>query len=159
MNEVVVSVKIPRDILGLLEKEVGRGKRSEFIRQAIMEKLQGKLTGVGDELLRRLEELEKRVAFLENGLSCISSGKLVVETHPLYKICRDENERKIVEYLLRERGATTRELEKVVGLKRRQILNKMRELASRAERELGKPVLVYIRARVEGKRQAWWLNI
>lgn len=159
MNEVVVSVKLPRDVLRLLEKEAGRGKRSEFIRQAIMEKLQGKHAGAEDELLRKLEELEKRIALLENGLSCISSGKFVVKTHPLYNICRDENERKIIEYLLKEKGATTRELEKVVGLKRRQILNKMRELASRAEKELGKPVLVYVRARVEGKRQAWWLNI
>lgn len=163
MNEVVVSVKIPRDVLMSLEKEVSRGKRSEFIRQAIIEKLEGKCINVENSspsnvILSKLEELEKRITNLENALSSKNSGEDNVGAHPLYQLCKDENERKIVEYILSEGGATTRELEKVVGLKRRQILNKVRELASRAEKQLGKPMLVYVRARVRGKRQAWWLN-
>ncbi|MBS7247099.1 MAG: ribbon-helix-helix domain-containing protein [Candidatus Jordarchaeales archaeon] len=162
MNEVVVSVKIPRDVLMFLEKEVSRGKRSEFIRQAIIEKLEGRCIKVENSfpsnvILSRLEELEKRIIHLENALSSKNSGKDNA-AHPLYQLCKDENERKIVEYILSEGGATTRELEKVVGLKRRQILNRVRELASRAEKQLGKPMLVYVRARVRGKRQAWWLN-
>ncbi len=163
MNEVVISVKIPRDVFGFLEKKVSRGKRSEFIRQAIIEKLEDKHLQVENNatsgfLLSKLEELEKRIAQLENALFSKNSGGRNMEPHPLYQLCRDENERKIVEYIINEGGATTRELEKVVGLKRRQILNKMRELASRAEKHLGKPMLVYVRARVRGKRQAWWLN-
>lgn len=123
-----------------------------------MEKLEGKRLGIGDDVVRRLEELEKRIADLESTLSSKGVNGRSAETHPLYQFCRDENERKIVEYLIKEGGATTRELEKVVGLKRRQILNRLRELASRAEEQLGRPALVYVRARVKGKRQAWWLN-
>ncbi len=154
MNDVVVSVKLPREVFEILEVEVGRGKRSEFIRQAIMEKLSS--PSKGESIIRKLEELEERISRLEKILPLKEHND--VNVHPLYSICKDENERKIIEYILKEGGATTRELEKVVGLKRRQILNRMRGLAFRAEKELGKPMLVYVRPSVKGKRQAWWIN-
>jgi len=158
LTDVTISLKVPREILHFLDEKVGQGRRSEFIRQAIIEKLKMSNGDARDPIIKEIDSLKRKVEELERILRVHKLGEGGRKQHPLYRICRDENDRKIVEYLLREGGATTKELEKVVGLKRRQILNRMKYLSEKAEKELGRGTLRYVRSRVKGKRQAWWLK-
>ncbi|MHA1608026.1 MAG: winged helix-turn-helix transcriptional regulator, partial [Candidatus Freyarchaeota archaeon] len=143
MTDVTISLKVPREILHFLDEKVGQGRRSEFIRQAIIEKLKMSNGDARDPIIKEIDSLKRKVEELERILRVHKLGGGGRKQHPLYRICRDENDRKIVEYLLREGGATTKELEKVVGLKRRQILNRMKYLSEKAEKELGRGTLRY----------------
>ncbi|MBS7621793.1 hypothetical protein KEJ32_06765, partial [Candidatus Bathyarchaeota archaeon] len=112
MSELrVISVKIPEEVYKELLLRVPEGERSNFVRDAIMEKLQK--TPKPDKIL----ELEKRLEKLEAEFSQIRKYLADLElltyergkTNP-HTFCIDELDHKIVDYLIHYKGATTPEI-------------------------------------------------
>ncbi len=160
---VVLTVKISEELLEELNKKVERGKRSEFIKEAIIEKLRQTPNSEEADLKEEIEQLKSRVIKLE---------RVIKREEPnihneLYKedlkqllnhICNDETDRLIINYLVESGGVTTKELESVTSLKRRQILTRIKGMASRTEEKFGKRIIQFKRTKNEGKRQAWWIE-
>ncbi|MHA1207833.1 MAG: ribbon-helix-helix domain-containing protein [Candidatus Freyarchaeota archaeon] len=156
----VLTIKVPEELLEELNRKVGRGKRSAFIKEAIIEKLRQEDTEETAELKSEIEQLRMRILNLEKA---IKTGKGIEEPEeeklsPLLQVCFDETDRLIVKRLLESGGATTKELEDVTGLKRRQILTRLKRIAGRAEEKFGRRVIQFKRSKIRGKKQAWWIE-
>ncbi|MHA1578526.1 MAG: ribbon-helix-helix domain-containing protein [Candidatus Freyarchaeota archaeon] len=156
---VVLTIRVPEELLEELNRKVGRGKRSAFIKEAIIEKLRQEDTEETAELKSEIEQLRMRILHLEKA---IKTGKGVEgpeeKPSPLLRVCFDETDRLIVKRLLESGGATTKELEDVTGLKRRQILTRLKRIAGRAEEKFGRRVIQFKRSKIRGKKQAWWIE-
>lgn len=155
----IVSAKIPREVYKELVLRVPEGERSNFIREAIFEKLQR--VPRPDKMF----ELEQKISGLEAELSEIK--RYLVELEVLtyergelnpHAFCIDNIDHKIVNYLLHYRGATTSELADSVGANRWLILNRLRKIQKRSRKQLGKPIVEYYAGEKSGKRKAWWMN-
>ncbi len=155
----VVSAKLPEEVYKELILRVPEGERSNFIRDAIREKLQ--------KVPRpdKIFELEQKISKLESDLSEIKSYlvELEVLTYERGKInphafCIDDIDHKIVNYLLHYRGATTSELAESLGTNRWLILNRLRKIKKRSKKQLGKPIVEYCPGEKSGKRKAWWMS-
>lgn len=156
---VVVSAKIPEEIYGELVLRVPEGERSNFIRDAIIEKLQG--VPRPDKIL----ELEQKISKLEADLSEIKKYLVDLEvlTYERGKInphafCVNEIDYKIMDYLLHYRGATTSELADYLETNRWMILNRLRKIQRFSKKQLGKPIVDYYAGEKSGKRKAWWIS-
>ena len=156
---VVVSAKIPEDAYKELSLRIPERERSDFIREAIMEKLEN--TPRPDKVL----ELEGRVGKVENELSEVKKylAELEVMTFEHGKInphafCIDETDHKIVDYLLHYKGATTPELADYTKTNRWLVLNRLRKMQKTSKKQLGKPVITYFAGEKQGKYKAWRLN-
>jgi len=154
----VISAKIPDEIYREFALRIPEGDRSDFIRDAILEKLQR--VPRPDKLF----ELERRIKSLEIGLAEIKRylTELEVLTFEKGKInphafCIDETDHKIVDYLLHYKGATTPELADYLKTNRWHILNRLRKLQKRSKAQLGKSVIEYYAGERSGKKKAWWL--
>jgi len=155
----VVSAKIPEKVYNELILRVSEGERSNFIRDAIMEKLQR--TPRPDKVL----ELERKIEDLEDDISKIkkSLAELEILTYEKGKInphafCIDETDHKIIDYLLHCRGATTTEIAESTGTNRWMILNRLRRIEKRSGKQLGKAIVEYYGGQRSGKKKAWWIN-
>jgi len=155
----VVSAKIPEEVYHELVLRVPEGDRSNFIREAIFEKLQK--TPKADKLL----ELEERMGKIESALGEIRKylADLELLTYQHGKInphtfCIDEIDHKIVDYLLHYKGATTPELADYTKKNRWLILNRLRKIQRTSKKQLGKPVIDYYAGEKSGKKKAWWIN-
>jgi len=155
----VVSAKIPKELYKELALRVPEGERSNFIRDAIFEKLQ--------KVPRpdKIFELEQKISKLEADLSEIK--KYLVELEILtyergkvnpHTFCIDDIDHKIVNQLLHYRGATTSELADSIGANRWLILNRLRNIQKRSKKQLGKPIVEYYAGEKSGKRKAWWMS-
>ena len=155
----VVSAKIPKELYKELVLRVPEGERSNFIRDAILEKLQ--------KVPRpdKIFELEQKISNLEADLSEIK--KYLVELEVLtyergkvnpHTFCIDDIDHKIVNYLLHYRGATTSELADSIGANRWLILNRLRKIQKRSKKQLGKPIVEYYAGEKSGKKKAWWMS-
>ena len=160
LSEVkVVSVKIPDEVYHEMVIRVPEGDRSNFIREAIIEKLQK--TPKADKLLelqnrmskieRELEELRKYLADLE--LLTYEHGKINPHT-----FCIDEIDHKMLDYLLHYKGATTPELAEYIKTNRWLILNRLRKIQRTSKKQCGQPVIDYYAGEKSGKKKAWWIN-
>src|SRR3990170_8238462 len=154
----VISAKIPDEVYKEFALRIPEGERSDFIRQAIMEKLQS--VPRADKVL----ELEKRIRSLEVDLAEMKRylTELEVLTFEKGKVnphtfCIDETDHKIVDYLLNYKGATTTEIADYLKTNRWHILNKLRRLQKRSKTQLGKSLVEYSAAERQGKKKAWWL--
>ena len=160
LSEVkVVSVKIPEEVYKELALRVPEGDRSNFIREAIIEKLQK--TPKADKLL----ELEERMSKIERERGEIRKylADLELLTYEHGKInphifCIDEIDHKIVDYMLHYKGATTPELADFVKTNRWLILNRLRKIQRTSKKQCGKPVIDYYAGEKSGKKKAWWIN-
>lgn len=160
MSEVrVISVKIPEDIYQELALRVPEGDRSDFIREAIMEKLQK--TPRPDKLLA----LEKRMDAIEQQLSevkkYLADLELLTYEHGRvnpHAFCLDEIDHKIMDYLMHYKGATTPELAEYLKTNRWLVLNRLRKMQRNSKRQLGKAVIEYYAGEKSGKKKAWWIN-
>jgi Arc/MetJ-type ribon-helix-helix transcriptional regulator len=160
LSEVrVVSVKIPEEVYHEMVLRVPEGDRSNFIREAIIEKLQK--TPKADKLL----ELEERMGKIENEFGEVRKylADLELLTYQHGKInphtfCIDEIDHKIVDYLLHYKGATTPELADYMKTNRWLILNRLRKIQRNSKKQLGKPVIDYYAGEKSGKKKAWWIN-
>jgi len=155
----VVSAKIPKELYKELVLRVPEGERSNFIRDAILEKLQ--------KVPRpdKIFELEQKINNLEADLSEIK--KYLVELEVLtyergkvnpHTFCIDDIDHKIVNHLLHYRGATTSELADSIGANRWLILNRLRKIQKRSKKQLGKPIVEYYAGEKSGKKKAWWMS-
>ena len=160
LSEVrVVSVKIPEEVYHEMVLRVPEGDRSNFIREAIIEKLQK--TPKADKLL----ELEERMSKIEHKFGEIRKylADLELLTYQHGKInphtfCIDEIDHKIVDYLLHYKGATTPELADYLKTNRWLILNRLRKIQRTSKKQCGKPVIDYYAGEKSGKKKAWWIN-
>ncbi|MEM2466327.1 MAG: hypothetical protein QXZ47_03415 [Candidatus Bathyarchaeia archaeon] len=160
MSELrVISVKIPDEVYKELLLRVPEGERSNFIRDAIIEKLQK--TPKPDKIL----ELEKRLEKLEAEFSQIRKYLADLElltyergkTNP-HTFCIDELDHKIIDYLIHYKGATTPELAEYTKTNRWLILNRLRRIEKASKKQLGKPIIEYYPGEKSGKKKAWWIN-
>jgi Arc/MetJ-type ribon-helix-helix transcriptional regulator len=155
----VVSVKLPEEVYGEMILRVPEGDRSNFIREAIMEKLQktpkaDKLLAL-EERMSKIEqefgEVRKYLADLE--LLTYQHGKINPHT-----FCIDEIDHKIVDYLLHYKGATTPEIADYTKTNRWLILNRLRRIQKNSKKQVGKPLIDYYAGEKSGKKKAWWIN-
>jgi len=155
----VVSAKIPEEVYKELILRVPEGERSDFIRDAIVEKLQ--------KVPRpdKIFELEQKIGRLEADLSEVKKYlvELEVLTYERGKInphtfCIDDIDHKIVDYLTHYRGATTSELADHLRTNRWLVLNRLRKIQRFSKKQLGKNIIEYYAGARSGKRKAWWIN-
>jgi len=155
----VVSAKLPQDVYKELTLRIPEGERSNFIRDAITEKLEK--TPRPDKIL----EIEQKISKLETELYEVKKylTELEVLTFEKGKVnphtfCIDEADHKIVDYLLNYKGATTPELAEHLKTNRWQALNRLRRIQKRSKNQLGKSVIEYYAGERSGKKKAWWIN-
>ena len=160
MTEVrIVTVKMPEEVYKELALRIPEGERSNFIREAVMEKLEK--TPKADKLLefedrmnkieQSMEEIRKYLADLE--LLTYQHGKINPHT-----FCIDEIDHKIVDYLLHYKGATTPELADYTKKNRWLVLNRLRKIQRNSKKQFGKAIIEYYAGEKSGKKKAWWIN-
>ena len=160
LSEVkIVSVKIPEEIYQEMVLRIPEGDRSNFIREAISEKLQK--TPKADKLLALEErmgkieqefgQIKKYLADLE--LLTFQHGKI----NP-HSFCIDELDHKIMEYLLHYKSATTPELADYIKTNRWLVLNRLRKIQKTSKKQVGKPIIEYYAGEKSGKKKAWWID-
>ena len=156
---VVVSAKIPEEIYSEFTLRIPEGERGEFIRGAIVEKL--------NKIPRpdKISELEQKIAKLESGLFEIKRylADLELLTYEKGKVnphtfCIDEVDHKIIDYLLHYKGATTTELGTHLKINRWLVLNRLRKMEDSSKKQLGKPIVEYYNGGKSGKKKAWWIS-
>ncbi|MEM4704173.1 MAG: hypothetical protein QXJ02_03810 [Candidatus Bathyarchaeia archaeon] len=160
MDELrVISAKVPEAVYKELLLRVPEGDRSNFIRDAIFEKLQS--TPKPDRVL----ELEQRVERVEAELSEIKKYLADLEmltfergkANP-HAFGIDEIDHKIIDYLLHYKGATTPEIAEFLKTNRWLVLNRLRRLQKASKKQLGKPIIDFYAGEKRGKKKAWWMN-
>ncbi len=155
----VISAKVPEEVYKEMVLRVPEGDRSDFIREAIMEKLQKtprankllELEGRMGKIEQQLGEIRKYLADLE----LLTYGHDKVNPH---SFCIDEIDHKIVDYLMHYKGATTPELAEYMKINRWLVLNRLRKMQKTSKKQYGKPVIDYYAGEKSGKKKAWWIN-
>ncbi len=154
-----MSVKISDEVYREFALRVPEGERSDFIRSAIVEKLQS--VPRPDKLL----SLETRIKSMEMGLAEVNRVLAELEVLTVEKgkvnphtFCIDDTDRKIVDFLLHSKGATTPELADHMKTNRWHILNRLRKMQKRSSAQLGKSIIEYYAGERQGKKKAWWLT-
>ena len=155
----VVTVKLPEQVYQEMALRIPEGDRSNFIREAIAEKLQK--TPKADKLLALEErmgkielefgQIRKYLADLE--LLTFQHGKI----NP-HSFCIDELDHKIMEYLLHYKSGTTPELAKYANTNRWLILNRLRKIQKNSKKQAGKSIIEYYAGEKSGKKKAWWID-
>jgi len=160
LSEVrVVSLKLPEEVYNEMVLRIPEGDRSNFIREAIMEKLQK--TPKADKLLEldeRMSKIEQRVCEIRK---CLADLELLTYQHGKinpHTFCIDEIDHKIMDYLLHYKGATTPELAEYTKTNRWLVLNRLRKIQRSSKKQLGKPMIEYYAGEKSGKKKAWWIN-
>jgi Arc/MetJ-type ribon-helix-helix transcriptional regulator len=155
----IISVKVPDDVYKELVLRVPEGDRSDFIREAILEKLEK--TPKANKLL----ELEERMSKLEQDLAGIrkylADLELLTYGHQKvnpYSFCIDDVDHKIVDYIMHYKGATTPELADYLKVNRWLVLNRLRKIQNNSKKQYGKAVIDYYGGERSGKKKAWWIN-
>ena len=158
-EQTVVSAQIPKEVYKELTLRIPEGERSEFIRDAIFEKLQ--------KIPRpdKIFEMEQKIGKLEDEISevkrCLT--ELEVLTFEKGKINPhsfgiDQVDHDVIDYLINYKGATTPELAKHAKTNRWQVLNRLRRIQKRSKTQLGKPIFEYYAGERSGKKKAWWIS-
>ncbi len=155
----VVSAKVPDDVYKELALRVPEGDRSDFIREAIMEKLQktpkpNKLLELENRVVKvesELAEIRKYLADLE----LLTYGNRKVDPH---SFCLDDLDRMLVDYLMHYKGATTPELAEYMKINRWLVLNRLRKIQKTSRKQVGKPIVDYYGGERSGKKKAWWID-
>jgi Arc/MetJ-type ribon-helix-helix transcriptional regulator len=160
MSEVrVVSAKLPQEVYQEMVLRIPDGDRSDFIREAIVEKLQK--TPKANKIL----ELEERMSKIENELAALRKylADLELLTFGNQKVnprgfCTDEIDNEIIEYLIHHKGATTPELADFVKINRWLVLNRLQRIQKSSQKQCGKSIIEYFAGEKSGKKKAWWIN-
>jgi hypothetical protein len=155
----VISAKIPDEVYKEMALRLPEGERSDFIREAIIEKLER--TPKANKLL----EFEERISKIENDLydirKCLADLELLTygqkKINP-HSFCIDEVDHKIVDYLMHYKGATTPELAEYAKINRWLVLNRLRKIQKTSKKQLGKAIVDYYGGEKSGKKKAWWIN-
>ena len=155
----VVSAKLPEEVYNEMVLRIPEGDRSNFIREAIINKLQKtpkpdkllELEGKMFKIESDFQEIRKHLADLE--LLTYHNGKL----NP-HMFCIDEIDHKIIDYLLHYKGATTPELAEYIKTNRWLVLNRLRKLQKSSKKQIGEALIYYCAGEKSGKKKAWWIN-
>ncbi len=154
-----ISAKIPESVYEEFVLRISDGNRSNFIRDAIMEKLQ-KVPRPDKifELESRLEKVEREFSAVKKNLADLElltyeRGK----TNP-HTFAIDEMDHKLIDYLLHYKGATTPELASYLNKNRWLILSRLRRIEKASRDQLGKSIIEYWAGEKSGKRKAWWIR-
>lgn len=155
----IVTIKLAEDVYQELSLRVPEGERSDFIRDAINEKLQK--TPRPDILLalqERMSNLEEEFGQIKKYLTDLEiltyqHGKI----NP-HKFCIDEIDHNIIEYLLHYKSATTPELADYLKTNRWFILNRLRKIEKTSKKQIGKSIIKYYAGEKSGKKKAWWID-
>lgn len=155
----VVSAKVPDEVYKELILRVPEGDRSNFLRDAIMEKLQK--TPKPDKILelqRRLDSIEREFLGIKKNLADLElltydRGR----TNP-HAFGVDEVDNKMIDYLIHYKGGTTPELAEYLKINRWMVLNRLRRIQKTSQKQIGKPVIDYYGGEKAGKKKAWWIN-
>jgi Arc/MetJ-type ribon-helix-helix transcriptional regulator len=160
MDELrVVSVKVPEAVYKEILLRVPEGDRSNFIRDAIMEKLEK--TPKPDKILaleERMDKVESEVSEVKRylaDLELLTYDRGKVNPHTF---CMDEIDRNIVDFLLHYKGGTTPELAEYLKMNRFTVLHRLRRIQKNSKKQLGRSVIDYYAGEKSGKRKAWWIN-
>ncbi len=159
-EHTVVSAKLTKDVYQELSLRIPEGERSDFIRDAILEKLLK--TPRPDRIL----ELEQKISKLESEMAEIKRCLIDLEVLTSFEKGKvnphsfgiDEVDHIIIDYLINYGGATTPELAEHAKTNRWQILNRLRRIQKRSKTQLGKPVIEYYAGEQSGKKKAWWIS-
>jgi len=154
-----ISAKIPEDVYNEMVLRIPEGDRSNFIRDAILEKLLK--TPKPDKILElqhRLDKMEKEFSEIKKYLADLElltfeRGKMNPHTFGT-----DEMDHKLVDYLTHYKGATTPELAEYLKTNRWLVLNRLRRIQKVSKKQLGKPIIEYYPGERSGKKKAWWIN-
>jgi Arc/MetJ-type ribon-helix-helix transcriptional regulator len=155
----IVTVKIPEEVYQEMALRIPEGDRSDFIREAIAEKLQK--TPKADKLLaleQRMGQLEEQFGQIKKYLSDLEiltfqHGKI----NP-YQYAIDELDRKIIEYLMNYKSATTPELADYLKTNRWLVLNRLQKIEKTSKKQAGKAIIEYYAGEKSGKKKAWWID-
>jgi len=156
---VTISVKMPQELYAELAIRIPEGERSDFIRDAVIEKL--KDMPRPDRVLaleQRIRDLEGEISEIKGILSDLNLLTYGGSKVNPYAFCLDDVDRKIVDYLIHYKGATTPELAEAVGVNRWMILNRIKRMQRNSRRQLGREGITYFAGKKLGKRKAWWLS-
>jgi hypothetical protein len=152
-------VKLPEEVYQEMVLRIPEGDRSNWLREAIAEKLQK--TPKPDTLLT----LQSRMAKIEEEFGQIRKylADLEILTFQHGKINphqfgTDEVDHKIIEYLLHYKSATTPELAEYAKTNRWLILNRLQKIEKNSKRQVGKSIIEYYAGERSGKKKAWWLD-
>jgi hypothetical protein len=154
----VISAKIPEEVYKEMALRIPEGDRSDFIREAILEKLQK--TPKADKLLAleaRMGKLEAELGDIRKylaDLELLTYGNRKADPH---SFCTDDVDRQIVDYLMSYKGATTPELAESLKVNRWLILNRLQKIQKTSQKQLGKAVIDYYGGERSGKKKAWWI--
>ncbi len=158
-KSTVISAKVPEEVYKELALRIPEGERSNFIREAIVEKLQK--VPKPDKIF----ELEQKITKLDTDLSEIKKylADLEILTYERGEVnphafCIDDIDHKIMDYLIHYQGATTSELADFLETNRWLILNRLRKIRSRSKKQLGKSMVEYFPGEKSGKKKAWWIS-
>ena len=155
----VVTVKLSEDVYNEMVLRIPEGDRSNWLREAIAEKLQktpkpDKLLSL-EQRMHRIEEefgqVRKYLADLE--ILTFQHGKI----NP-YQFASDDVDRKIVDYLMHYTSATTPELADYAKTNRWLILNRLQKIEKISKKQVGKSIIEYYAGEKGGKKKAWWLD-
>jgi len=155
----VISIKVPEEVYKEMLLRIPEGERSNFVRDAILEKLEK--TPKPDKIL----ELEQRVGKIETEFSELRKYLADLElltyerekTNP-HAFGVDETDHKIIDYLIHYRSATTPELAEYLKTNRWLVLNRLRRIQKLSRKQLGKAIIDYYPGEKSGKKKAWWIN-
>jgi hypothetical protein len=155
----IVTLKLPEDIYQEIAIRIPEGDRSNFIREAICEKLQK--TPKADKLLaieERMEKIEQEFGQIRKYLAdfeilSFQHGKI----NP-YQFVTDDTDHKIIEYLMHYKSATTPELATYIKTNRWLILNRLRKIQKTSKKQIGKSIIEYYAGEKSGKKKAWWIG-
>jgi hypothetical protein len=154
-----VTAKLSEEVYGEMILRIPEGDRSSFIREAIIEKLQK--TPKPDKLLAFEERINKLENELEQVKKYLSDLELLTFEHNKinpHNFCADEIDRKIVDYLMHYKGATTPELAEYTKNNRWLILNRLQKIQRVSKKKCGKSIIDYCSGERSGKKKAWWIN-
>jgi hypothetical protein len=154
-----VSVKIPDEVYKELCLRVPEGDRSNFVRDAIMEKMQKtpkpdkvlELESKFEKMWQEFSQVKKYLADLE--MLTYDRGKANPHSFGI-----DDLDHKIIDYLVHYKGGTTPELAEYLKTNRWLVLNRLRRIQSTSRKQLGKPIIEFYAGERSGKKKAWWIN-
>ncbi len=155
----VVTIKLSEQVYQELALRIPEGDRSDFIREAIAEKLQK--TPKADKLLaleNRMDKIEQEFGQIRKYLADLElltfqHGKI----NP-HSFCIDDLDHKIMEYLLHYKSGTTPELAQYASTNRWHVLNRLRKIQKASKKQAGKSIIEYYAGERSGKKKAWWID-
>lgn len=160
MSEVrVISFKIPEEVYREMALRVPEGDRSNFMRDAITEKLEK--TPKADKILaleERMQSIEAEIGQIRKYLADLDLLTFQHGQVNPYTFCADEVDHKIMEYLMHYKSATTPELAEYLKTNRWLILNRLRRIQKTSKKQAGKSVIEYYAGERSGKKKAWWID-